>query len=590
MPPQSTFNNLRNIFSHLSRRRFIQLGALFIVMLLSGAVELVSLGAVLPLLAVLSDQERVWQQPLVQTTASLVGFTQASQIVLPITLLFIITALLAALIRIGNLRLNGYLAAAVGYDLSYEAYRRTLYQPYGVHVQRDSASVITALTAQISGTVAALSALFQLITSAIVATGLMACLLLINWIVALGAATLFGSLYFILAITTRKVLRRNSERIAAMSKQRIKLLQEAFGSIRDVILAGNQQVYLEIYLQADRVGRILQVENQYLSVFPRYALEAVAMISIAILGLLQVSKQGAGGSVIPLLGSLALGAQKLLPSLQQMYSGWSILGAFNADLIGVLAMLNQPLQSFVSVVEPLKLRESVRLDGVYFRYGPECPEVLHGLDVEIYRGERFGFIGSTGSGKSTTVDLLMGLLEPTAGRVLVDGADLYDSGHPELLVAWRASIAHVPQSIYLADCSIAENIAFGVPRHEIDLDRVKQAAEEAQIASFIEASPGAYQGFVGENGIRLSGGQRQRIGIARALYKQSKFIIFDEATSALDSDTENAVMSMVECLSKELTIVVIAHRLSTVRRCDRVIRLAQGKKVDEGAPEQVLID
>ncbi|MBO72147.1 MAG: hypothetical protein CMD35_00890 [Flavobacteriales bacterium] len=240
-------------------------------------------------------------------------------------------------------------------------------------------------------------------------------------------------------------------------------------------------------------------------------------------------------------------------------------------------MLNQPLPPDVSTKGPLPLLESVRLSGVHFSYGPEQPEVLKGIDLEIRCGERIGLIGSTGTGKSTIVDLLMGLLEPTVGRLLVDGADLHDPSYPEKLAAWRAAIAHVPQSIYLADCSIAENIAFGVPRHQIDLSRVQQAAEQAQIARFIESIPESYESFVGERGIRLSGGQRQRIGIARALYKQARVLVFDEATSALDTDTEQALMDSVNDLSKQLTIVMIAHRLSTVQRCDRVIRIQQGR-------------
>ena len=214
--------------------------------------------------------------------------------------------------------------------------------------------------------------------------------------------------------------------------------------------------------------------------------------------------------------------------------------------------------------------------------------MLRGLELAIRRGERFGLIGSTGSGKSTTVDLLMGLLAPTAGRVLVDGMDLHDPAHPERFAAWRATIAHVPQSIYLADSSIAENIAFGVPRDKIDMDRVRMAASQAQIASFIESTSEGYGRFVGERGIRLSGGQRQRIGIARALYKQASLVILDEATSALDTSTEAAVMEAVEGLSRNLTIVMIAHRLSTIERCDRVVRLDHGSISADGPPQKVL--
>ena len=251
-------------------------------------------------------------------------------------------------------------------------------------------------------------------------------------------------------------------------------------------------------------------------------------------------------------------------------------------------MLNQPLPAEVSVAEPLQFCEGIRFEGVDFRYVSRQPDVLHGLNLEFRRGQRIGIIGSTGSGKSTMVDLLMGLLSPTDGRVLVDGADLHDPETPSRLAAWRAAIAHVPQSVYLIDSSIAENIAFGVPLQQIDMARVKQAAEQAQIASFIEGSPDGYQSFVGERGIRLSGGQRQRIGIARALYKRAQVLVLDEATSALDSGTEDAVMAAVEGLSKDLTIVMIAHRLSTVQRCDRLIHLAQGSVSADGPPRLVL--
>ncbi|MDC0165846.1 ABC transporter ATP-binding protein/permease [Synechococcus sp. AH-558-M21] len=582
--PQSTRTLLCGIWGHLSHRRRIQLGLVGVLMLASGGAELASLGAVLPFLAVLSAPEQLWQQPLIQALATRAGFTEASQLLLPATATFVTAVVLAAVVRLANLWLNGRLSAAAGSDLSCEAYRRTLYQPYGVHLQRNSSTVIAAVTAKIDGTVAALSALLQVITAAAVAVGLLMGLLMIDWPVALGAAGLFGCVYGLLAITARRQLRQNGQQIAATAQQQIKALQEGLGAIRDVLLEGNQATYLEIYRQADRPQRQLRIKNQFIGAFPRYALEALGMVAIAVLGGLLVLQRGSGAAVIPLLGALAMGAQRLLPALQQLYSGWAALKGYNADLAGVLAMLEQPMPAQVQAMSPLPLRQGIRLEAVRFRYGPELPEVLQGLDLEIRRGERIGLIGSTGSGKSTTVDLLMGLLEPTAGRLMVDGADLHDPIHPERLAAWRAAIAHVPQSIYLADCSIAENIAFGTPRHKINLSRVKEAAKQAQISSFIEASAGGYASFVGERGIRLSGGQRQRIGIARALYKRARMLVFDEATSALDNYTEQAVMDSIDRLSKELTVVMIAHRLSTVQCCDRVVKVEMGEVTADGPP------
>ncbi len=576
------------IWGHLSRRRRIQLILLLAVMLASGVAELVSLGTVMPFLAVLSDHQQLWQQPVIKEFAQKVGITHASQFLLPATLLFASAAVFAALIRLVNLWLNGRLAAAVGSDLSCEAYRRTLYQPYGVHVQRNSSSVITAITAHIGQTVGALNALLQLLTSSVVAVGLLIGLLLIDAPVAFGAAGLFGGAYGAMAITSRRELRINGQRIAEASNQQLKALQEGLGAIRDVLLDGTQATYLQIYRQADRPQRQLQAKNIFLGAFPRYALEALGMVAIAILGGLLVLQNGSGATAIPLLGAMALGAQRLLPALQQIYNGWALLKGYNAAMQAVLAMIQQTLPPFVDTAEALPLRQAIRLAGVHFRYGPEQPDVLKGMDLEIRRGERIGLIGSTGSGKTTTVDLLMGLLEPTVGMLLVDGSNVHDPKNPEKLMAWRAAIAHVPQNIYLADSSIAENIAFGVPRHLIDLERVKQAAAHAQILSFIEACPYGYNSFVGERGIRLSGGQRQRIGIARALYKQASVIILDEATSALDNITEQAVMESVEGLSRDLTIVMIAHRLSTVKNCDRLIFIDHGKVEQEGEPAKVL--
>ena len=241
---------------------------------------------------------------------------------------------------------------------------------------------------------------------------------------------------------------------------------------------------------------------------------------------------------------------------------------------------NQTQQSF-------RFRKSIYLERLILGM-IQTSLVLRGLNLNIHRGERIGLIGGTGSGKSTTVDLLMGLLEPTSGKLLVDGINVHDSNDPNLLLSWRASITHVPQNVYLIDATIAENIAFGVRCNDINFSRVTESAKKAQSSDFIEDLPLGYNTVVGENGIRLSGGQRQRIALARAFYKQSKVIILDEATSALDTETEKAVMASVDTLSKELTIVIIAHRISTLRGYDRIIKLVDGSIVADGPPHLIL--
>lgn len=569
----STRAILIGLWYHLSRRRRFQLAGLIVVMLASGISELLSLGAILPFLAVLSDPEHLWEQPLVKNIAVILNINKSSDLLIPAIFVFALVAVLAALIRLINLWFNGRLSAAIGSDLSCDAYRRTLYQPYSVHVQRNTSVVITATTTQISRTVNALSALLQLVTSGIVAAAILTGLVLVDVVVAIATAFLFGSVYILLALLTRRELRQNSILISSMYNLQVKFLQEGLGAIRDVLLDGNQQLYVGIYRKAELPLRNLQAKNRFLSAFPRYAIEALGLVAISVVGGFMVLQKGLDSTVIPVLGALALGAQRLLPALQQVYSSWSAIKSYTADLQGVLEMLNQPLPSLETSVDPLILRQGLSFKSVHFSYGKDQPEVLRGLNLEVSCGERIGIVGKTGSGKSTTVDLIMGLLSPTSGHIFVDGCDLHDPLCPDRLLAWRASIAHVPQSIYLSDSSIAQNIAFGIPEDKIDFDRVRLVANQAQIGGFIESSQHGYDTVVGERGICLSGGQRQRIGIARALYRKANVLILDEATSALDNNTELNLMEAIDQLNPELTIIMVAHRLSTLKSCDRIISI-----------------
>jgi ATP-binding cassette subfamily B protein len=381
-------------------------------------------------------------------------------------------------------------------------------------------------------------------------------------------------------------LHHNSQRIAHQQSQVVKALQEGLGGIRDVLLDGAQPVYCKIYRDADYALRRAQGNNLFIAGSPRFFMEALGMALIAALAYVLSYRSGGIAQALPLLGALALGAQRLLPAMQQIYAAWATIVGSYASLKDTLELLDQPLPTELleRVAEPLHFKKAIQFRGVRFRYTNEGPMVLDGFNLLITKGARVGFVGSTGSGKSTTLDLLMGLLTPTEGEILIDSQPL----NCYRLRAWQQAIAHVPQSIYLADTTLAENIAFGVSRDSIDFNRVKQAARQAQIADFIETSSQGYQTHVGERGIRLSGGQRQRIGIARALYKQASILVFDEATSALDNVTEQTVMDAIEDLSSDLTILIVAHRLSTVRSCDTIVELDLGKLVEQGTYEELI--
>ena len=569
---------LLGIWGHLTKRRRIQLGALLVVMLASSGAEVFSLAAVLPFLAVLANPEQIWQMPVVQQIAPVLQITAADQLLRPVTLLFGIAAIAAATVRLVNVWLNGRVAAAVGSDLSCEAYKRTLYQPYGVHVARNSSGVITASQSQVSLLIVVLNALLATFTNGLVLLALLWALLMIDARVALIAGGVFGVAYAVIVQTSKKQLEINSKRSVVYSQLSLQALQEGLGSIRDVLLDGSQPLYLDIYRQADRPLRQIIAKSNFIGAFPRYLMEAVGLCLIGGLAYGLTSRYDGIATALPLLGALALGAQRILPALQQTYTNWATINAYKGAVESVLSILKQPLPAgaYEAAATPLKFQSKITFENVYFTYSNETPLILNGLSFEIKKGERVGFIGPTGCGKSTTIDLLMGLLEPNSGEVLVDNIDINCKHDPKNLLGWRAAIAHVPQSIYLADRSIAENIAFGVDPTQLDIKRVKEAARQAQIAEFIESSPQGYKTFVGERGIRLSGGQRQRIGIARALYKQASVLVFDEATSALDNVTEKALMVAIDNLSRDLTIVIIAHRLTTLQRCDKIIQLKDG--------------
>ncbi|MHB8204287.1 MAG: ABC transporter ATP-binding protein [Desulfomonilaceae bacterium] len=584
---QPTLRNLlTRLWRHLSKRRQKQVALLLVLMLASAFSEVISLGAVLPFIGILTAPEKVFNNAFVKSVCEAFGITSASELVLPLTVIFVCAALLAGATRLLMLWVSTRLSNAIGADFSIEIYKRTLYQPYKVHLARNSSEVINGITSKSGSAIIVLQALITFVSSTLLMGALVLTLVSINpWVVFI-ATIVFGVFYGAVTWAARSRLRVNSQRIANESSQVLKALQEGLGGIRDVLLNGSQPVYCDIYQRADLPCRWANASNSFIAVSPRFVMEAIGMVLIGVLAYGLSRQSGGISSALPMLGALALGAQRILPMLQLAYASWVAIAGNEDSLADSLGLLDQPLPAEVNLPqpEPLDLKHSISFESVRFRYLSDGPWVLDGVSFKIPKGSRVGFVGITGSGKTTLLDLLMGLLDPTEGQILVD--DLPTNG--DRLRSWQRSIAHVPQSIFLADITIAENIAFGVPRKAIDMERVRQAAQQAQIAEFIESRRKGYNELVGERGIRLSGGQRQRIGIARAVYKQASVLVFDEATSSLDNTTEQAVMESIENLNRDLTILIIAHRLTTVQSCDQIMELANGKVVAQGSYDQLL--
>jgi ABC-type multidrug transport system fused ATPase/permease subunit len=573
----STVAQIRRLWANLLPRRKKQLLVLAFLMIVASFAEVISIGAVLPFLGVLVSPEKIFASHLAQPVIQLLQIHSAQELLMPFTLMFTAAAILAGLARISLLWIQTRLSMAIGADFSVQAYERTLYQPYSVHVSRNSSETIAGSQKANDLVGGFVQPILIVLSSVVILVAVIATLLGILPFVILNAFLGFGLIYAAVVFITKRRIAKNSRTIATQQGRLTKAIQEGLGGIRDVLIDGTQPVYSKLYKDAFIPMRSALASNQVVSSSPRFGVEALGIVLIAGLAYVMTGASGAAGEVtnaIPILGALALGAQRLLPILQQIYSAYMTIKGYQASTQDALDLLEQPmpLHGYAQPAKPMAFHNAVTLKDIGFRYNSHGPWVLRHLNLKIPRGSRVGFVGVTGSGKSTLLDIVMGLLTPTEGELFIDNTVV----NFQNTRAWQAHIAHVPQSIYLSDTTISENIAFGVPPDLIDMQRVKEAANHAQIAKTIEEWSGNYNTLVGERGVRLSGGQRQRIGIARALYKRANLIIFDEATSALDNETETAVMRAIEGLSHDITILIIAHRLTTLKHCDRIVEIADG--------------
>lgn len=527
--------------------------------------------------------------PVLQQFFGALGWQEASSILLPATLLFAVVAVLSGAVRVLVIWASNKVTFAIGYDLGVEVYRRTLFQPYSYHAARNSSEIIGGLNKVQLVINNLLMPLMTSVIAVITSAAILTALLMVDPLIAIVAGAGFTILYLLITLATRRKLHRNSEIISRVHNTRVQVVQEGLGGIRDVLIEGLQDVYVDRFKRIDAALRQAQVVNAAIGAVPRYLVEAIGMVLITVLAYWLSQRDGGLVGALPVLGALAIGAQKLLPLMQQVYVGWASIIGSSRVINDVVDLVDQPIPTEYldeHVRSPLPFQRNLDLREVSFRYTQNGRDIIKKLSLQIEKGRRVGFIGKTGSGKSTALDLIMGLLEPTSGSILIDGKPLCSANRRQ----WQSRIAHVPQTIYLSDASIAENIAFGVENANIDNVRVRDAAKQASIAQYIERLPKGYETQVGERGVRLSGGQRQRIGIARALYKQADVLIFDEATSALDDGTEDSVMQAIGNLGKELTVMMIAHRLSTLSACDCIFEMSDGRLIRRGSYAEIVGD
>lgn len=581
---------LREFYSLLTqqqRRQLLRLQVLIIGMALAQIASVIAIG---PFMAVVGDMSKLQGDGWLALAYDASGMQSPKAFLSLLGGIVLGVLLLAALVSIYTTWRLALYSAQVGAELSSRLYRYYLHQPWLFHSGQNTSGLTTKVSAEVQRvTIKIINPAMELNAKLIMVSLMTLAIFLYNPVVAISGMVIFIGTYLLLYQTVRRYLVINGKRVSEAQAKRFKLMNEGFGGIKDLLLLHRQAGFTSRFDKAS--NRIARGEGvtQGLSEAPRFAIELVAFGSVIVLVLYLLNLyQGNLGAILPALSIYALAGFKMLPGFQKIYTSITKirgnLAAYDAirdDLIASREFKNAHAVSEAHAeaeITPWVPQREIKMQNVVFDYPGSRALALDGLNLTIPVNKMVGLVGSSGSGKSTAIDLLLGLIEPQKGRVLIDGVPLT----PENLRHWQAGVGFVPQQIFLSDASILENVAFAIERDDIDIERVKEALHMAQLDDLIEGFPEGLETHIGERGVQISGGQRQRLGIARALYQQARVLVFDEATSALDGITERRVMDDIQRFSGQMTVIMIAHRLATVKECDIIYMLEGGQVIDAG--------
>lgn len=580
----------RKIFSLLDareRKRFWFLAAIMVAVAL---VEVIGISSVLLLLNVLADPQRISGHGMLSAVYKGFGFESIFSFQVALALAVTGVVILGLAIKAGGTYAITRFAAMRSHSISSRLLGAYLHRPYTWFLGRNSSEVSKNILNEVDGLISrVITPALKLISNILLVLAIMAFLVVVNPTVTLLSALLLGGSYALIYIRLRDELRRSGEEVMQAFGERFRVSQEATGGIKDVKLLGLEDAYIKIYEKAALRSARASARLGVMLELPRFALEAITFGTLLTLVLLLLFQHdGNIMSIVPTLGIFAFSVMRLLPALQQIYHGLAsmrgadaVLDTISADYSNASVLTHPSAEAGA----PLKLERALELSEVGFAYASAGRSALNGVDLTIPAHTTVGIVGGTGAGKTTLVDVILGLLIPDEGKILVDGIPVTAQN----LRAWQQTLGYVPQAIFLTDDTIAANIAFGVPKDEIDMAAVERAARAAALHDFVVTDLTAgYSTVVGERGVRLSGGQRQRIGIARALYRDPSLLIMDEATSALDNITERVVMEAVQNIRADKTIILIAHRLTTVRNCDLIFLMDHGRVVAHGTYDELV--
>jgi HlyD family secretion protein len=581
------YTNLKSLLSLLStqqRRRLILLQFLVIFMAFA---EVAGVFAISPFIGLVADLDQIYSDSIIGQLYSFSGFTNPSNFVTAVGagVLFLLT--FAALMNIYTIWKFSMFAAQIGADLSNRLFVYYMAQPWLFHSEVNSSELVNKIVQECNRMSSlVITPILQLNARIVMALVMVIAIFIYNPGIAVMGTAIFVIAYFLLFLLARYQLDRNSTTISREQITRFKMMSEGFGGIKDTLLLGRQAEFNKAFTNASNKLAYAQGNNNTLSMFPKYLLELMAYSSVIFLILyLNLENGGRLEDTLPILAVFALAGFKLLPAINLCYVALSIvrgnMSSFEILRKDLLDSAGIEVQGFgdneTNLVSSEKLVK-IELENISFTYPNSDNLTLKNINLNISVGSFIGVVGSSGSGKSTLMDIVLGLIEPAIGVIRINGKALDSSN----LGAWQNNIGVVSQNIFLADSSIQENVAFGIPSEKVNKSFVLNAIKLANLDEFIETLPEGIDTKVGERGVQLSGGQRQRIGIARALYNDASVLVFDEATSSLDGITEKKVMDAIYNLSGQKTVIMVAHRLASVKKCSCIYLMHEGTIIDSG--------
>jgi len=579
---KKTTSKIYNLLPFEERHRAV---VLLVLMLIGMLLETLGIGLIIPTITIMMQGDIVTTYPELAPVLSFLGNPSKTMLITIVMLGLVVVYLVKNLFLCFLIWMQTSFVFNVRVNLSHRLFTIYLRQPYTFHLQRNSAELVRNVTSEVSAFTIAISSAQILVTELLVLVGITMLLVLVEPLGAfIVAIILGGAAWGFHRITRKKVSTWGVER-QLHEGLRIQHIQQGLGGAKDVKLLGRESDFLAQFNIHNKQSARVTKNNTVLQNYPRLMFELLAVIGLAIL-VISMLKQGSDmTNIVPTLGLFAAAAFRLMPSVSRVLSSIQTL-RYNLPVVNTLydeIKLTPQESANEKPSTPKIFKNKISLTNLKYQYSGAASPALDSISMNINKGESIGFIGSSGSGKSTLVDVILGLITPSSGHVEVDGDDIQLN-----LRQWQDQIGYVPQTIYLTDDTLRRNIAFGLPDVQIDDDAVKNAIQGAQLDEFISSLPDGMETIVGERGVRLSGGQRQRIGIARALYHDPDVLVLDEATSALDTATEVGVMQAITALHGIKTIIIVAHRLSTVEHCDHLYRLEHGRVVEEGTPTDMI--